>query len=63
VAPAHSAIDQAKHDLETITDKVQQQAYFGKLTPDVREALKPWLKERKERAAAAVSQAELDDLF
>jgi len=29
----------------------------------VRDALKPWLKERKEKAAAVVSQAELDDLF
>jgi hypothetical protein len=62
-APAVSAVDQAKRDLEAITDKAEQQAYFGKLTPEVREALKPWLKERKEKAAAAVSQAELDDLF
>ena len=61
--PAHSAIEQAKLDIDAISDKAAQQAFFGKLSPEVREALKPWLKERKDKAAAAVSQAELDDLF
>jgi molybdopterin-guanine dinucleotide biosynthesis protein A len=62
-APDLSPVEQAKHDIAAITDKAEQQAYFGKLTPEVRDALKPWLKERKEKAAAVVSQAELDDLF
>ncbi len=62
-APALSPIELAKRDIEAITDKAEQQAYFGKLRPEVRDALKPWLKERKEKAVAVVSQAELDDLF
>jgi len=62
-APVRSPVEQAKLDIDTITDKVEQQAYFSKLTPEVRDALRPWLKERKEKAAAVVSQAELDDLF
>jgi len=62
-APTLSPTEQAKHDIAAINDKAEQQAYFGKLTPEVRDALKPWLKERKEKAAAVVSQAELDDLF
>ena len=61
--PTRSAVDQAKVDIEAIADKAEQQAYFSKLPSDVREGLKLWLKERKERATAAVSQAELDDLF
>ena len=55
-------IEQAKRDLDGIADKAQQQAFFARLPADVRERLKPWLKERKEKAVA-VSQAELDDLF
>jgi hypothetical protein len=63
-APVATAtgLEQAKRAIEGITDKAEQQAYFGKLSPEVRDALKPWLKERKEKAAL-VSQAELDDLF
>lgn len=57
-----SAVERAKLDLDTIADKKQQQEYFVKLPADVREALKPWLKERKEKAEA-VSQSELDTLF
>lgn len=62
-APDLSPTEQAKRDIESITEKAEQQAYFGKLTPEVRDALKPWLKERKEKAAAVVSQAELEALF
>lgn len=61
-ALALSSTDKAKADIEAINEKADQQAYFAKLPPDVREALKPWLKERKEKAAA-VSQAELNELF
>lgn len=61
--PALSPIELAKRDIAAIADKAEQQAYFGKLTPEVRDALKPWLKERKEKAAAKVSQAELEELF
>lgn len=60
--PARSPIEQAKMDIDAIADKAEQQAYFAKLPGDIREALKPWLKERK-KAAVAVSQAELDALF
>lgn len=59
---ALSPVEQAKIDIEGIGDKVQQQEYFVTLPPDVREALKPWLKQRKE-LGAAVSKAELDELF
>jgi hypothetical protein len=58
-----SPVERAKRDIEAIPEKAQQQTYFASLSPEIREALKPWLKERKERAAAAVSQAELEDLF
>lgn len=57
-----SPVDKAKSDIEGMSDKAQQQAYFAVLDPEVREALKPWLKQRKEQAVA-VSQAELDELF
>jgi len=60
--PLTSVIEQAKLDFDSIADKSQQQALYQRLPSEVREALKPWLKERKEKAAA-VSQAELDDLF
>lgn len=62
-ALVRSPVEHAKIDIEAITDKAEQQAYYGKLTPEVRDALKPWLKERKEKAAAVVSQEELEDLF
>ncbi|MBK5204452.1 MAG: hypothetical protein JJD98_03280 [Polaromonas sp.] len=62
-APTVSPVEQAKRDIEAIADKAVQQTYFAKLTPEVRDALKPWLKERKEKAAAVVSQEELEDLF
>ena len=62
-APVRSLLEQAKIDIEAITDKAEQQAYFGKLSAEIRDALKPWLKERKEKAAAMVSQEELDELF
>jgi hypothetical protein len=58
-----SPVEQAKLDIEAIVDKAEQQAFFAKLPADIREALKPWLKERKEKVVAKVSQAELDDLF
>ncbi len=64
--PVHrqvDAVEQARAAIEAITDKAQQQDYFVQLPADVREALKPWLKERKEKAAAMVSKAELDELF
>lgn len=57
------AIEEAKLHIEAITDRAEQQAYFCKLSAEVREALKPWLKARKEQAIVAVSQAELDALF
>ena len=60
--PVVSPLEQAKSDIERMSDKAQQQAYFAALDPDVREALKPWLKQRKEQAVA-VSKAELDELF
>ncbi len=62
-SPGLSALEQAKAALDAISDKAQQQAYFVALPADIREALKPWLKQRKEQAAAAVSKAELDELF
>lgn len=58
-----SPLEQAKMDIDGIADKTQQQVFFANLPPEIRDAIKPWLKERKERATAAVSQAELDDLF
>ena len=63
--PARSPVEQAQFDIGAITDKAEQQAYFGQLPADVRDTLKPWLKARKDQAAAAarVSQAELDELF
>jgi len=63
VSIPRSPLEQAKMDIDAIADKAEQQTYFAKLPVDIREALKPWLKERKEKANAAVSQAELDDLF
>ena len=61
--PQSDPVERAKVDIEAIADKAQQQDYFVQLPAEVREALKPWLKERKEKAAAAVSKAELDELF
>jgi len=57
-----SPLDKAKADIEGMSDKTQQQEYFAALPADIREALKPWLKQRKEQAVA-VSKAELDELF
>lgn len=59
---AISAVEQAKLDIDAIADKAQQQAFFAKLPTEVRDSLKPWLKDRKEKAAV-VSQAELEELF
>lgn len=61
-APEVSAVEKAKREIEAIPDRAQQQVHFAQLPTEVREALKPWLKERKERAVA-VSKAELEDLF
>lgn len=57
-----SPIDKAKSDIENITDTDEQKAYFASLPADVREVLKPWLKERKEKKDAPTKE-ELDDLF
>ena len=62
-AAQDGALERAKASIEAFTDKAQQQDYFVTLPADVREALKPWLKERKERAAVAPTKAELDELF
>lgn len=59
---APSPVERAKADIELITDTEEQKTYFTKLPADVRDAIKPWLKERKEKAQA-VSKAELDELF
>lgn len=59
---ALSSVEQAKADIQGMSEKAQQQEYFAALPADVREALKPWLKQRKEQAAA-VSKAELEELF
>lgn len=57
-------LDKAKANIEAMTDKAQQQAYFAKLDEPTKEALKPWLKARKEAAdAKAKQEAELADLF
>jgi hypothetical protein len=55
-------LEKAKNELDAISDKARQQDYYKNLPEDIRVALKPWLKERKEKAAA-VSQSELDELF
>jgi hypothetical protein len=60
--PTVSPLDQAKATIESIKDRMQQQDYFKSLPTEVREALKPWLAERKKNAAQ-ISQAELDNLF
>lgn len=62
-ASGPASLEQVKRELEGMADKAQQQEFFASQPADVREALKPWLKERKEKAAAAVSKAELDELF
>ena len=62
-AERNQAVAQAKADISCIADKEKQQTFFSNLSPEIREALKPWLKERKEKAKMVVSQAELDDLF
>ena len=60
--PTVSPLDQAKATIGSIDDRMQQQEYFKSLPTEVREALKPWLAERKKNAAQ-ISQAELDNLF
>lgn len=60
------AVGAAKAELSRMTDKKQQQEYFQGLDAPVQEALKPWLKQRKEEAArkeAETKAAELEDLF
>jgi hypothetical protein len=61
--PAVLPLDKAKADIDALTDKAKQQEYFSSLPIEVRDALKPWLKQRKEQAVAAASKAELEDLF
>lgn len=57
-----SSVDKAKADIEAISNKLAQQEYYKNLPPEIREELKPWLKQRKDQAAV-VPQAELDELF
>lgn len=59
---AEPAIEKAKAEIEALTDKKAQQDYFLALPGDVQDELRPWLKRRKEEAAAR-KQAELEELF
>ncbi|MES2978472.1 MAG: hypothetical protein V4731_08625 [Pseudomonadota bacterium] len=70
VSPATAGLEtfdpncvQAKQEIEAIADVEAQKRFFERLPKDVREALKPWLIERKDAKAAAISKAELDALF
>lgn len=57
-----SPVEQAKFDIENLSDLEEQKEYFKKLPADLRDAITPWLKARKDRANA-VSEAELNELF
>lgn len=57
-----SEIELAKADIAALKDKQAQIEYFKNLSVDVQDALKPWLKQRKEEEEAR-KKANLDELF
>ncbi len=55
-------VDKAKSDIAAMTDRDEQIRYFNGLPAHVKEALTPWLKQRKKEAEQK-AQVQAEELF